>query len=433
MLNTATFQQHLKELFTEYSNAEFLLAVSGGADSMVLLHLFKSAGLNFQVAHINYKLRGSNSDDDQKIVESICYQHNIPFHLYQVSEKDNKPRNSIQDWARIIRYDFFRTIQKKQKLDFIVTAHHLNDQLETFLIHLSKASGIKGLSGIPANENTILRPLLNFSKQEIYDFARENNIEFREDLSNQKSDYLRNKIRLEIVPKLLEINDQFLQNFSKSISYINQTKDFVEEKIAEIEEELLIGNKNPVLLNKERFFNQEDFVQFEILRKYGFNDLKEMAKMRKAEPGKKFISSDYVLLIDRENISLEKIGNEPKKLLDQEITLEFDTKSNIILPQNIQEEIKELGSFSWRIDAEKTVLPLKLRRKKAGDIFYPMGMIGKKKIAKFFKDEKIPILAQQKIWLLCDGKDHVIGVIPYRQDRKFTANKESERSITIKS
>ncbi|WP_308004042.1 tRNA lysidine(34) synthetase TilS, partial [uncultured Chryseobacterium sp.] len=207
MLNVDNFQNQLKNIVDSPENRSYLLAVSGGADSMVLAHCFNDLGIHFQIAHINYKLRGEDSDLDQKTVADFCERNHIKFHLYKVSEKDQKPEHSIQLWARKLRYEFFRNIQREENLEFLVTAHHLNDQLETFIINLSKAAGINGLSGIPANDNHILRPLLNFTKKEIYEFAEENNIEYREDLSNKKSDYLRNKIRNEIVPKLLETND----------------------------------------------------------------------------------------------------------------------------------------------------------------------------------------------------------------------------------
>ena len=216
MLNLDHFKNQLKNIVDSPENRSYLLAVSGGADSMVLAHCFKDLDVRFQVAHINYKLRGEDSDLDQKTVEDFCEKNDIKFHLYKVSEKDQKPENSIQLWARELRYQFFRKVQKEENLEFLVTAHHLNDQLETFIINLSKAAGINGLSGIPANDNHILRPLLNFTKGEIYEFAEENNIEYREDLSNKKNDYLRNKIRNEIIPKLLETNDHFLENFKKS-------------------------------------------------------------------------------------------------------------------------------------------------------------------------------------------------------------------------
>ncbi|WP_346983296.1 tRNA lysidine(34) synthetase TilS [Chryseobacterium sp. POE27] len=226
MLKASDFKNQLENLVRYSAMKTYLLAVSGGVDSMVLAHCFNDLRLQFQVAHINYKLRGKDSDLDQKVVQDFCKKNNIKFHLYEVSGKDKKPENSIQLWARELRYHFFSQIQEKENLDFLVTAHHLNDQLETFIINLSKAAGINGLSGIPANENNILRPLLPYTKEEIYTFAKENHIEYREDLSNQKNDYLRNKIRHEIVPKLLETNDHFLENFKKKLIVFKPDKRF---------------------------------------------------------------------------------------------------------------------------------------------------------------------------------------------------------------
>jgi len=298
MLTQFAFEKLLQNLTQSSDNPTYLLAVSGGADSMVLAYLFnelQGSRHKFQVAHINYKLRGEDSDSDQKVVEDFCYKNNIKFHLYEVSEKDEQPENSIQLWARELRYQFFREIQEKENLDFLVTAHHLNDQLETFIINLSKASGINGLSGIPANENNILRPLLNFSKEEIYQFAEENNINFREDLSNKKSDYLRNKIRNELVPKLSETNDQFLENFKKSISFLNQTKDFVTHQIQIIEKNLSVFNKEHKILSKEKLAQESDFVQFEILKKYGFNRPEEIQKIFSAENGSSFFFQKIII------------------------------------------------------------------------------------------------------------------------------------------
>ena len=432
MLNTKTFQENLEKLNPDLKSQRYLLAISGGVDSMVLFHFFENLNLKFEVAHINYGLRGEDSDADELLVQDICEKYKVAVHLYKVSEKDQKPKNSIQEWARNLRYDFFRKIQEKENLDFIVTAHHLNDDLETFLINLSKASGIRGLSGIPSNENCILRPLLPFTKDEIYAFAKANKIEFREDLSNQKSDYLRNKIRNEITPKLLETNENFLENFGQSLSYLKETKNFVEEKIADIEEEIISEKGNHLELNKKRFLKESDFVQFEILRKFRFISGEELLKIKNAETGKTFISSEYHLTIDRENLILKKIVNELEEDSAEEILLELNAENEMIFPENIQEEILELGNLNWKIDAEKIQFPLKLRRRKEGDIFHPIGMIGKKKIAKFFKDEKFPIFAQRKIWLLCDEKNDILGIIPFRQDSRFAATKESKEIINIK-
>jgi tRNA(Ile)-lysidine synthase len=434
MLEKSTFKKQLENLISFPENQQYLLAVSGGADSMVLAFIFKALGLNFQIAHVNYKLRGEDSDADQKVVEDFCFENKIKFHLYEVSEKDNKPENSIQLWARELRYDFFKQIQEKENLEFLVTAHHLNDQLETFIINLSKASGIKGLSGIPANDHKILRPLLHFSKNEIYDFAEKNQIEFREDLSNKKSDYLRNKIRNEIVPKLLETNNHFLENFKKSLSYLNQTKDFVQQQIEEIENRITISNKENKILDKEKLNFESDFVKFEILKKYGFDKEEEIKKIFKAESGSSFFSKDFQLIIHGNELILNNL-NQKKENKDEIFLIEkIDLSENqtIINLEDTIESIEGINKMiTWDFDAEKLTFPLILRRKEEGDVFYPIGFSGKKKVSKFFKDEKLSILAKQKIWLLTDGNNRVLGIIPFRQDRRYAKDERTKNILTI--
>lgn len=433
MLTQSAFEKQFQNLTQLSGNPTYLLAVSGGADSMVLGYLFnelRNSGLEFQVAHINYKLRGEDSDSDQKVVEDFCKKHNIKFHLYQVLEKDEKPENSIQLWARELRYQFFRKIQKKENLDFLVTAHHLNDQLETFIINLSKASGINGLSGIPANENNILRPLLNFSKDEIYQFAKENNIIFREDLSNKKSDYLRNKIRNEIVPKLSETNDQFLENFRKSISFLNQTKDFVHDQIEIIEKNLSVFNKEHKILSKEKLAQQSDFVKFEILKKYGFKRTEEIQKIFSAENGSSFFSEDYHLTVDREGLIL-KLKNLSREINPEIILLNnFDFHQDQVTI-NIKSYIPDGNCFNWVFDTDKLQFPLSLRKQKDGDAFYPSGFSGKKKVSKFFRDEKLSVLTKEKIWVLCDAEDQILGIVPLRQDRRFEAEVNTQKTTTV--
>lgn len=435
MLNLSVFKSQLGKLIHFPENQSYLLAVSGGADSMVLTYCFKELGIKFQVAHINYKLRGEDSDLDQKTVEDFCEKHHIKFHLYSVSEKDRKPQNSIQLWARELRYDFFKQIRTMENLEFLVTAHHLNDQLETFIINLSKAAGIQGLSGIPANDNHILRPLLSFSKEEIYAFARENQIEYREDLSNKKSDYLRNKIRNEIVPKLMETNDHFLDNFRKSTSYLNQAKDFIQQQIGEIENRITLFNPSHKILSKEQLSRESDFVKFEILKKYGFDQEQEIPKIFTAENGSLFLSEDYQLTVSYDElIFIKKTETEiPDRAQEVLLIEKYDFSENRIALnlENIMgiEEINK--SFEWDFDARKLRFPLLLRRPKDGDEFYPSGFSGKKKVSKFFRDEKLSILARQKIWLLADGENSVLGVIPFRQDRRNSKDENTEHILKI--
>ncbi|MFP3598975.1 tRNA lysidine(34) synthetase TilS [Chryseobacterium sp. SIMBA_029] len=439
-MKKASFKNQLENLVNSPENHTFLLAVSGGADSMVLLSLFASFSssrkekLKFQVAHINYKLRGKDSDLDQKVVQDFCEKNHIRFHLYEVSEQDRKPEHSIQLWARELRYAFFKEIREKENLEFLVTAHHLNDQLETFIIHLSKASGIKGLSGIPAADRNILRPLLSFTKEEIYQFAEENSIEYREDLSNKKSDYLRNKIRNEIVPKLLETNEHFLENFKKSSSYLNQAKDFVEKQITAIESGLSIFNKDHKTLSKEKLDQESDFVKFEILKKYGFNQEEEISKIFTAANGSSFYSKEYQLIIHKDELILIP-KSEEKKLPGEILLMESFNFSENIISINIQEVIEDIDeinkAFEWNFDAEKLHFPLRLRRQQDGDEFFPCGFSGKKKVSKFFRDEKLSILARQKIWVLTDGNNSVLGVIPFRQDRRNASDERTKNILKI--
>lgn len=440
-MEKSSFINQLKNLVHEPEKHTYLLAVSGGVDSMVLSFLFQDlrgrmqeTGFEFQIAHINYKLRAEDSDLDQKTVQDFCEKNHIKFHLYEVSGKDKKPENSIQLWARELRYNFFKEIQKKEKLEFLVTAHHLNDQLETFIINLSKAAGINGLSGIPSNDHKILRPLLDFSKKEIYQFAEQHHIKFREDLSNKKNDYLRNKIRNEIVPALMETNDHFLENFRKSSFYLNQTKDFVQKQIEEIEKKLTVFNKGYKILSKEKLDQESDFVKFEILKKYGFNQEEEIPKIFKAENNSSFFSKDFHLVVNRDELIFIDKSKE-QKVKDEILLIDHfnfsEEQINIKLTTPIEDIDGINKEFEWDFDAENLHFPLRLRKHQDGDEFYPTGFSGKKKVSKFFRDEKLSILARRKIWILTDNNNSVLGIVPFRQDRRYVKDEKTRNILKI--
>lgn len=428
-LTHQTFKNELNRLIINPKQTNFLLAISGGVDSMVLLHLFHSSNFNFQVAHINYKLRGEHSDLDEQLVSDFCKKYDIKLHLYQVSN-DEKPKNSIQIWARELRYAFFNKIQKAENIQYLVTAHHLNDQLETFIINLSRGSGLKGLSGIPKNENHILRPLLAFEKQEIYRFAKAENVQFREDASNQKNDYLRNQIRNQIVPLLLETNDYFMENFRKSIDLLSESHWILEEKKEILKKEIFQEKGNSIFIKKKYFFELNDFLKFELLKDFGFNDVSQIKKMKTSQTGSVFHFIDFQINIDRDDLVITK-KNEIKNLYLEEKIIDFKpSEKNLELKIDVDNEFP-IPNQEWLFDAEKLIFPLKIRTKKEGDFFYPKGMTGKKKVSKFFKDEKISNLAKSKIKILCDGNDDILGIIPFRQDGRFVADKTTRRFFKI--
>lgn len=427
MLNSIQFTKEIEKLLPDYQEKTFLCAASGGADSMVLLHLMLSVGLKIQVAHVNYKLRGEASDKDQKVVEEFCAKHTVQCHIYTVTEKDAQPENSIQLWARDLRYRFFYDLLNKENIDFIVTAHHLNDELETFLINLSRGAGIKGLSGIPNNQNKIIRPLLGFSKQEIYDFSKTNQIAYREDASNQKNDYLRNRFRNLLIPELVSVCPDFLQQFSKSIHYLAQANAFVEEESEAVFLDLSIDKGSYWILNKTQLLQQRDLVQFQILKKFGITHPLEINKMLRAQSGSRFVLGEYYFWINRNELLISTDEAVFRENSDEIILIEsFEKAQQMNFQVDLTEYMQDLdcapsmNKNKWVFDSGKMIFPIKLRRKKKDDVFYPLGMKGKKKVSKFFKDEKISILAKPKIWLLVDGNDCVLGVLPFRQDGRCT-------------
>ncbi len=417
-LTSTYLKEHLQSLHNATENQKFLLALSGGADSMVLADLFLKAGISFEAAHVNYHLRGENSNLDQQVVEDFCRQYNIILHKYDVTEKDKKPENSIELWARELRYRFFFRLLEEEQLDFIVMGHHLNDQLETFIINLSKASGITGLSGIPENNNKILRPLLHITKADIYKFAKENGVSFREDHTNQSRDYLRNQIRHDISPEMEKINPHFWENFDKSISFLNQAKNFIEEQLQKILDDIIISEKNDeIILDKEKLASQSDFIRYEILKKYGFTSPVEQQKIFGAESGSQFKGNTLNIFVHRDQLIITHRNISDEEAAQEIILIPGEP---VCFPEKIllSEDKLDRNPY-WEIDPQKVVLPLKLRKAKSGDFFQPKGMKGKKLVSKFFKDEKISILARQKVWLLSDSEENVVGIINYRQDGRF--------------
>lgn len=432
MLTSSFFLENLSVLSPDFQEQNFLLALSGGADSMVMAHLLIKNKIRFQAAHINYRLRGEDSEKDEELVTDFCARNNIILHTYRVSEEDKNAMHSVQLWARELRYRFFRELQRKENLDEIITAHHLNDQLETFIINLSKASGIAGLSGIPAHENQILRPLLPFSKNDIYTYAQKNKITFREDLSNQKNDYLRNRIRHRVVPELLTTHDDFLENFRHSLEYLQEAKKFISEKIQETENLLTKKKDGHIIISKPALFAESDFAQYEILKKYGFHRKSEIKKMFSAATGSFFYSDTHQLLINRDQLLIQPKCAEEKYSTEDIILLENLPENGKDIFINLEDfDIELHQDLRWIYDAEKLIFPLKLRRKQTGDLFFPTNFDGKKKVSKFFKDEKLSILAKQKTWLLADGKNHVLGILPFRQDRRFAEDEYSQYRLII--
>ena len=298
-----------KEKLQLLKDSEFLIAVSGGVDSMVLVNLFKKSDLNFSVAHCNFKLRSEESDLDQVFVKSWAVDNNQKYYSTSFDTKEFCRYNKvgIQEGARKLRYEWFYDLKEIYGFDYIVTAHHLNDQIETYLINSMRGTGLSGLVGIPERTDNLFRPLLNISKTEIEEYAINNKIQFREDSSNLGNDYLRNTIRNSIIPKFQEYDDNVMLKFKTTINNLNSTKIFADIIINNIKEKIFLkdGLDERVKISELSKLNPLEFYVHSLFSAYGF-DFKEVIKLFSSDTGKYIKSIRYKLTKNKNDLIISK-------------------------------------------------------------------------------------------------------------------------------
>ena len=427
------FLNHLEKNFPSISVSKLIIAVSGGVDSIVLFHLCLKLKLNFFVAHCNFKLRKKESDLDEKFVRDLAIKHNIKFYTKSFNTKklSNNDNKSIQMVARELRYSWFEELSKELNVKHILTAHHLDDSLETFLINLSRGSGIDGLLGIPEVNDTVYRPLLIFKKDEILSYAKENKITWREDSSNKKREYLRNQIRLEVIPKLKEINPNLLDNFSKSIDRLQQSKSIIKDKMDDFIKNVSFTRDEKIYfeINKIKKASNIDAYLYELLKKYNFTQWDDIRDLLDSQSGKQIISKTHKLLKDREYLILVKNSEvENKSLLINKSSKEVAVSVGKI-KVSIAKKISKEDSDVIYLDSAKLDFPLRVRNVLSGDYFYPFGMNGKKKVSKYLKDKKISVFDKDKVLILETSKNKIIWVVGMRLDDRFSVT-DNTKEIT---
>lgn len=409
------------------------MACSGGLDSVVLAHLCASYNLDFSLAHCNFKLRGEESDKDEDLVRKLGEQlgkeifvTSFDTHGYMAQHRSN-----LQIAARELRYNWFSQIMENHHIKTLVTAHHADDSLETFIINLSRGTGIEGLSGIPSLTNTISRPLLQFSRTEIKKYAEANAIHWREDASNENTKYLRNNIRHNIIPKLKELNPHFLENFLKTQEHLGQTQEILHQHITQLKKQLFSKEKmvEKVKVASLLALRPTKTYLFHFFREFGFTQWDDIYGLLSANSGKEVHSNTHRLLKDRDFLLLKPIVHKNTKAFyiegDQESVSEpIDLKLS---------HVKAIGETSPNIiyvDKETLKYPLIVRKCQKGDYFYPLGMSGKKKISKFFKDAKMDVFAKENQWLLCSG-DNIVWIIGKRADERFKITDKTKEILKI--
>lgn len=431
------FKEHININFPFLKDKKLLIAISGGVDSVVLAHLFSELNFNISLAHCNFQLREKESNLDEEFVKLLSQKtSNQIFTIKFDTEKfASKNKFSTQIAARQLRYNWFQEIVKKHSFDYVLTAHHADDNLETFLINLTRGSGLDGFTGIPKINGNIVRPLLAFSRKEILAYAKTNTIDWREDASNATTKYIRNKIRHKVLPVLKEINPNLLETFAKTLENLQESKQIIEDKIADISSEV-INSKNDVLkINIEKIIqlsNPKAYL-YQLLKEYNFTEWNDVYNLLSAQSGKQIFSKTHRLIKDRAFLLLSKtvISNE------KELFLIDESQSEIIHPIHLNFEVVQQKPTENKqtiyVDKDLLKYPLIVRKWQNGDYLYPQGMQGKKKLSKYFKDEKLSLLEKENTWLLCNSENEIIWVLNHRQDRSFSLKNTSNNILKITS
>lgn len=429
---------HDEKLF--HSSEHILLAVSGGADSMLMLHLFTSAGFSIGVAHCNFGLRGDESDGDEQFVAEYCDQHNLQFFVRHFDTREFALQEgiSIEMAARDLRYEWFDQLMRIHGFDYLATAHHQDDVIETFLINLSRGSGIKGLSGIRPKSGQIIRPMLFTGREEILDYCHRVNIEYRIDASNQETVYKRNLIRHEILPLLEQVNPAFHKNALKTIANLQETSLLFQQRMAEIKASVFAEDEQGVLIHIDKLLSLTPLktILFELIREFGFQpeQVDDIVDSLEKESGRKFFSETHRLVKDREFLLIS-----PQRSADSQVFYIGEDLPKIDAPVHLSfEKIDRTSDFRFSthqrivdLDYDKLVFPLILRHWREGEYFQPLGMSGLKKLSDFFIDEKYSIPEKENAWILSSGKQ-LVWIVGKRIDDRFKITSGTRHVLRIK-
>jgi len=438
------FKNYIKKENLFKIEDKILLAISGGMDSVVMLDLFHKAGFNFGIAHCNFTLRDKESDADEIFVKKLSEEYKIPFFLKKFNTKQYAEENgiSIQMSARELRLRWFYSLMKSENYDYVATAHHLDDQIETLLINLSRGTGIAGLHGILPKQKRLIHPLLFTYRKNISDFIKENNLKYREDSSNKTTKYLRNKIRHQIIPVFTEINPSFKNIVNKNIDRIRESEKIYKTEIRRVKKKVIHTKQNKIFINIKilKSFDNISTYLFEFLSEYNFNFqvVEDIVKSLDEISGKQFYSSTHRLLKDREYLIVALKNSENELSFGNDYFIE-ENLSEISKPVNLSIKTFDKNNDSIipkdcntaSLNYSRLDFPLTLRKWKQGDYFYPFGMNKKKKLSDFFIDQKLSIIEKENVLLLC-SKDKIAWIIGHRIDNRFRITDNTRKIYQLK-
>jgi tRNA(Ile)-lysidine synthase len=446
------FQKHIEQqnLFTKKD--KLLLAVSGGIDSVVLCELSKQTGYDFVIAHCNFQLRAEESERDEQFVKDLGKKYGVETFVkrFDTERYATEKKISIQEAARELRYSWFAQLiissetvaetpdSRLSTPDYILTAHHADDNAETVAMNFFRGTGLHGLTGIPVSAGHIRRPLLPFSKEELIQFAKENKLDYMEDSSNQSSKYTRNFFRNEIIPAISKVYPQVKENLQDNINRFKEIEKLYKLSVGTIIKKLCKEKGNEVHIPvKQLMAFQNRALIYEIIAGYGFSEkqVDEVLKLAESDSGKYIQSpeSSYRIIRHRHWFIISPVqATESENIIIEETTnnLQFAMGNIQISRIGIADCKLPIANSIACLDAKEILFPLLLRKWKAGDYFYPLGMKKKKKLARFFIDQKLSKTAKEKIWVIEMNKK-IIWIAGHRIDDRFKITDKTKSVLKI--
>lgn len=423
------------ELFV--AGDKVLLGVSGGRDSMLMATLFLKAQVAFEIAHCNFGLRGQESDEDEALVRGFAREHNVLIHVKKIDTLSYAEINkiSIQMAARDLRYAWFDVLARETSCKYIAIAQHKNDHVETVLLNLIRGTGLQGLQGIKSKRGNIIRPLLFLTANEVSEAVAELKVPFRDDSSNFSTKYVRNKIRLDIIPQFESLNTDFIDTMDGNIQRFQESYSLLQSFIDPLRRQLFeadVGEER-WKIKKEELRAQSMPLLFALFEPYGFSKmtLQDLRRAIDAEPGRIFESRKYQLLLDRAYVLLKKRDFFVDEVEVPEHVKEVNWLNKIFHmlvsePTEIRQDVEVA-----QIDYRKLIFPLKVRSWQEGDVFYPLGMKGKKKLSDYFVDKKVSLFDKKNIAIWVNGNGEIMWISGYRLDDRYKIRDNTQKVLTL--
>ena len=448
-MKKTAFEAKIRDFIERHALLEhakrYLVALSGGADSVCLLLVLQRLGYEVEAAHCNFHLRGEASDRDAAFCESLCKQKNIPFHRadFETAEYAKMRKLSIEMAARELRYTYFNRIVEKFGLQGVCTAHHADDQAETILLHLLRGTGLHGLTGMSPRRGPILRPMLEVTRDEIEEYLTSLGQNFMTDQSNFQSDFTRNKIRLEIVPKLKEINPSVVQELNLTARHLRDAELVLDDALRTAAKEICteLSEKSPFLMeiDLEKLLRQPSpaYALHHLLAPRGFNrsQIDEIRQSLTQQAGRQWHSPDHTLTLDRNRLLLSlrndeetsslvigELGNHP---IDEKNALNVE-----IFPKTADFIVSKAPNIAT-LDADKVVFPLTLRLVQEADRFVPFGMACSRLVSNYLTDRKRSLPEKRRQRVVTDATGRIVWLVGERTDNRFRVMAQTESILRL--